>query len=173
MNLPEIKKIIKTPRGRIILICMVLILLGWIYTFTILVADGGKMFPDAEDISTAKNEIKKARSEYNAENAKMQAAKDVKALYEEQRVNYWNNERDGNVQNVMREMLEYTAQSLELKFSSLGYVRETVVDAKRNELAYEDIDFSLSDEFPKLMTFIYTIDSLSPKLYWKQITTVR
>ena len=78
----------------------------------------------------------------------------------------WDKERDGQPEIRLRELVDDAAKRAEADLRSLGAVRTTSFDA---EHAYADLDFTVVDEYSKIVCFIYEVEKQTPRLFWRRI----
>ena len=78
----------------------------------------------------------------------------------------WDKERDGQPEIRLRELVDDAAKRAEADLRSLGSVRTPSIDA---EHAYADLDFTVVDEYSKIVHFIDEIEKQTPRLSWRRV----
>jgi len=78
----------------------------------------------------------------------------------------WDKERDGQPEIRLRELVDEAAKRAEADLRSLGAVRITSVDA---EHSYADIDFTVVDEYGRIVHFIDEVEKQTPRLSWRRV----
>ena len=78
----------------------------------------------------------------------------------------WDTKRDGQPELRLRELVDAAAKRAEADLSSLGSVRVTSADAAHS---CADVDFTVVDEYGKIVRFIDEIEKSTPRLAWRRI----
>jgi len=78
----------------------------------------------------------------------------------------WNVEQDGTPEIRLRDLVDDAAKRAEAYLRSLGAVRTPSIDA---EHAYADLDFTVVDEYSKIVRFIDEVEKQTPRLSWRRI----
>ena len=78
----------------------------------------------------------------------------------------WNTERYGVPEIRLRELVGDAAKRAEADLRSLGAVRTISIDAERSTA---EIDFTLVDEYSRIVRFIDEIEKVTPRLAWSRL----
>ncbi|MBR2364919.1 MAG: hypothetical protein IKA79_06945 [Lentisphaeria bacterium] len=167
MSMEKFKSFVKTPSGKLILICSTVLIVCW--GFMLVQFSGGfsALFPSEEKIKNLKQDVRKLRAQVE-ENRKKTAKSDLqKKLYREKLITYWNEERDGLVDTVLRNTIQNAAKELELTLSALGSVRITRIN---HELYYAEVDnLSATAPYDVLIKFFAKLEESRPALHWRRL----
>jgi len=78
----------------------------------------------------------------------------------------WNTEQNGVPEIRLRELVGDAAKRAEADLRSLGAVRTISIDAERSTA---EIDFTLVDEYSRIVRFIDEIEKTTPRLAWSRL----
>ena len=161
------KQFFATPAGKLTLaiIAMVLcwtILIVYIST----TSPGGTLFPTEADMNRVREDTKKYAREYETELANLEVYEDLQDKYEDSLTTFWNADRDGQPETELRNMVNDAAQRVEANIQTLGSVR---ISSINNELSYADLDFTIVDEYSKVIKFFAEIEKCTPRLSWRRV----
>ena len=78
----------------------------------------------------------------------------------------WNVEQDGTPEIRLRDLVNDAAKRAEADLRYLGSVRTPSIDA---EHAYADLDFTVVDEYSKIVRFIDEVEKQTPRLSWRRV----
>ena len=161
------KQFFSTPAGKLTLAVIAMVL-----CWTVLIVSlsktsaGGTLFPSEADIDIVRNEIKKETNTLNAEMANLQAFEELQDSYEDSLASYWNADRDGQPETELRNLISTAAQNAEANIQTLGSVRTSSIN---NELSYADLDFTVVDEYSKVIRFFAEVEKCTPRLSWRRV----
>lgn len=161
------KQFFATPAGKLTLavIAMVLcwtILIVYIST----TSPGGTLFPTEERMNRVREETKKFAHDYETELATLEEYERLQDKYEDSLTTFWNADRDGQPETELRNMVNDAAQRVEANIQTLGSVR---ISSINNELSYADLDFTIVDEYSKVIKFFAEIEKCTPRLSWRRV----
>ena len=161
------KQFFATPAGKLTL-AVVAMVLCWTVLIVYLskTSAGGTLFPSEANIDSVRNEIKKETNTLNAEMANLQAFEDLQDSYEDSLASYWNADRDGQPETELRNLISTAAQNAEANIQTLGSVRTSSIN---NELSYADLDFTVVDEYSKIIRFFAEVEKCTPRLSWRRV----
>lgn len=167
MNTAKIKSFLSTPAGKLIISCSVILTGCWTFMFIQFSGGFASLFPSEEKIKNLKQEIRKLRSQVEENRKKALSYEKQKRLYREKLITYWNEERDGLVDTVLRNTIQNAAKELELTLSALGSVRITRIN---HELYFAEVDnLSASAPFDVLIKFFTKLEESSFSLHWRRL----
>ena len=161
------KQFFATPAGKLTLavIAMVLcwtILIVYIST----TSPGGTLFPTEAAMNRVREETKKYARDYETELATLEEYERLQDKYEDSLTTFWNADRDGQPETELRNMVNDAAQRVEANIQTLGSVR---ISSINNELSYADLDFTIVDEYSKVIKFFAEIEKCTPRLSWRRV----
>jgi len=161
------KQFFATPAGKLTLavIAMVLcwtILIVYIST----TSPGGTLFPTEALMNRVREETKKYARDYETELATLEGYEKLQDKYEDSLTTFWNADRDGQPETELRNMVNDAAQRVEANIQTLGSVRISTIN---NELSYADLDFTIVDEYSKVIKFFAEIEKCTPRLSWRRV----
>ena len=161
------KQFFSTPAGKLTL-AVIAMVLCWTVLIVYLskTSAGGTLFPSEADIDIVRNEIKKETNTLNAEMANLQAFEELQDSYEDSLASYWNADRDGQPDTELRNLISTAAQNAEANIQTLGSVRTSSIN---NELSYADLDFTVVDEYSKVIRFFAEVEKCTPRLSWRRV----
>ena len=162
-----LKGFVKTTQGKLILVCCAVLVVCWGFMLVQFAGGFSSLFPSEEKIKDLKQDVRKLRA-LAEEHRKTAAKYDLqKKLYREKLVTYWNEERDGLVDTVLRNTIQNTAKEMELTLSSLGSVRITRIN---NELYFAEVDnLSAAASYEALIKFLAKLEAIRPALHWRRL----
>ena len=167
MSPQEIKEFCMTPKGKLLLICGVLLVFSWIFMIFQFTGDMGELFPTQEGNNKLKQELRKLRADVGERREKARANELLRKRYREQLSTYWIEERDGLVDTVLRNRVQAAAKELELTLNALGSVRTTRIN---QELYYAEVDnVSLIASYDVILKFLRRLSKEQPKIYWRRL----
>ena len=76
---------------------------------------------------------------------------------------YWNVDRDGQPETELRNLVNDAAVCVEANLQNLGSVRMSTINP---ELSYALLEFTVVDEYDKVIRLIAEIEKCKPRLYW-------
>ena len=161
------KQFFATPAGKLTLAITAMVL-----CWTILIvylsntSAGGTWFPTEVDMNRVRQEIKTETSKLNTEVANQKAFYDLQDDYEDALATYWNADRDGEPETELRNLVNDAAQRAEANLQTLGSVRTSTIN---NELSYADLDFTVVDEYSKVIRFFAEVEKCTPRLSWRRV----
>ena len=161
------KQFFATPAGKLTLaiIAMVLcwtILIVYIST----TSPGGTLFPTEAAMTRVREDTKKYAREYETELANLEVYENLQDKYEDSLTTFWNADRDGEPETELRNMVNDAAQRAEANIQTLGSVR---ISSINNELSYADLDFTIVDEYSKVIKFFAEVEKCTPRLSWRRV----
>lgn len=161
------KQFFATPAGKLTL-AIIAMVLCWTVLIVYLskTSAGGTWFPSEADIEGVRTDIKKDTNALHAAEAELDAFEDLQASYEDSLAGYWNADRDGQPETELRNLVSTAAQNAEANLQNLGSVRTSNIN---NELSYADLDFTLVDEYSKVIRFFAEVEKCTPRLAWRRV----
>jgi len=161
------KQFFASPAGKLTL-AIVAMVLCWTVLIVYLsnTSAGGTWFPSEADMNRVRQEIKKETNTLNAETANLNAFEDLQDSYEDSLTTYWNADRDGQPETELRNLVNDAAQRAEANIQTLGSVRTSTIN---NELSYADLDFTVVDEYSKIIKFFAEVEKCTPRLAWRRV----
>lgn len=167
MSMEKLKAFAGTKQGKLILGCSVILIICWSFMFIQFTGGFAALFPGEGRIKTLKQDIRKLRSQA-AENRKKSARYDKQRKeYREKLVTYWNEERDGLADTVLRNVIQEAAKELEITLNALGSVRITRINS---ELYFAEVDnLSITAPYDVIIKFLSKLSENRPKLHWRRL----
>ena len=161
------KQFFATPAGKLTL-AVIAMVLCWTILIVYLsnTSAGGTWFPSEADMNRVRQEIKNETNKLNTEMANEQAFLDLQDDYEDSLASYWNADRDGEPETELRNLINDAAQRAEANIQTLGSVRMSTIN---NELSYADLDFTVVDEYNKVIRFFAEVEKCTPRLSWRRV----
>lgn len=161
------KQFFSSPAGKLTL-AIVAMVLCWTVLIVYLsnTSAGGTWFPTEADMNRVRQDIKKETNTLNEEMAKQTAFEDLQDSYEDSLATYWNADRDGQPETELRNLVSTAAQNAEANLQNLGSVRTSNIN---NELSYADLDFTVVDEYNKVIKFFAEVEKCTPRLAWRRV----
>jgi len=163
----NVQDFIKTPKGkRIVVICLVIMFLGWGYVFFSLFSGMNKLFPSEQDIAAAKEMLQGSRKEWLIQVQHQKELDALKQKYSSICDSCWNTQTDGDAEVLLRERIEQAAVEADVVLSSLGTVKVTKIN---DELSFAEIDVNFTASLEKIIRFMESISKMTPVLYWSSV----
>ena len=161
------KQFFSTPAGKLTL-AIVAMVLCWTVLIVYLsnTSAGGTWFPTEADMNRVRQEIKKDTNTLNTETANLNAFEDLQDSYEDSLMTYWNADRDGQPEIELRNLINDAATNAQANIQTLGSVRTSNIN---NELSYADLDFTIVDEYSKIIKFFAEVEKCTPRLAWRRV----
>lgn len=161
------KQFFATPAGKLTL-AVIAMVLCWTVLIVYLskTSAGGTWFPSEADIEGVRTDIKKDTNALHAAEAELEEFEDLQISYEDSLASYWNADRDGQPETELRNLVSTAAQNAEANIQTLGSVRTSNIN---NELSYADLDFTVVDEYSKVIRFFAEIEKCTPRLSWRRV----
>ena len=161
------KQFFGTPAGKLTL-AVIAMVLCWTVLIVYLsnTSAGGTWFPTEADMNRVRQDIKKDTNTYNTELAKQTAFEELQDKYEDSLLSYWNADRDGDPATELRNLINDAAQNAKANLQTLGSVRLSNIN---NELSYADLDFTVVDEYSKIIRFFAEVEKCTPRLSWRRV----
>ena len=161
------KQFFATPAGKLTL-AVIAMVLCWTVLIVYLskTSAGGTWFPSEADIESVRTDIKKDTNALHAAEAELEEFEDLQISYEDSLASYWNADRDGQPETELRNLVSTAAQNAEANIQTLGSVRTSNIN---NELSYADLDFTVVDEYSKVIRFFAEIEKCTPRLSWRRV----
>ncbi|MBP5585742.1 MAG: hypothetical protein J6Y92_05255 [Lentisphaeria bacterium] len=161
------KQFFASPAGKLTL-AIVAMVLCWTVLIVYLsnTSAGGTWFPSEADMNRVRQEIKKETNTLNTETANLNEFEDLQDSYEDSLTTYWNADRDGQPETELRNLVNDAAQRAEANIQTLGSVRTSSIN---NELSYADLDFTIVDEYSKVIKFFAEVEKCTPRLSWRRV----
>ena len=161
------KQFFASPAGK-----LTLAIFAMVFCWTALIvylsttSAGGTWFPTEADMNRVRQEIKKDTATLATEQANQDAFDKLQNSYEDSLTTYWNADRDGEPETELRNLVNDAAQRAEANLQTLGSVRTSTIN---NELSYADLDFTLVDEYNKVIRFFAEVEKSTPRLSWRRV----
>ena len=161
------KQFFASPAGKLTL-AIVAMVLCWTVLIVYLsnTSAGGTWFPSEVDMNRVRQEIKKETNTLNTETANLNAFEDLQDSYEDSLTTYWNADRDGQPETELRNLINDAATNAQANIQTLGSVRTSTIN---NELSYADLDFTIVDEYSKIIKFFAEVEKCTPRLAWRRV----
>ena len=161
------KQFFASPAGKLTL-AVIAMVLCWTVLIVYLsnTSAGGTWFPTEADMNRVRQDIKKDTNTYNTELAKQTAFEELQDQYEDSLLSYWNADRDGDPATELRNLINDAAQNAKANLQTLGSVRVSNIN---NELSYADLDFTVVDEYSKIIRFFAEVEKCTPRLSWRRV----
>ena len=161
------KQFFSTPAGKLTLAIIAMVL-----CWTILIvyissnAAGGTLFPTEAHMNRVRQEIKNNTTKLEAARKNKKELDDLQAKYEAALATFWNADRDGEPETELRNLINDAATRAEANLQTLGSVRTSNIN---NELSYADLDFTVVDEYNKVIRFFAEVEKSTPRLSWRRV----
>ena len=161
------KQFFATPAGKLTL-AVIAMVLCWTVLIVYLskTSAGGTWFPTDAHFNNVRSEIKKETSTLNSETEKLNNFEDLQDKYETALTTYWNADRDGQPETELRNLINDAAAAAKANIQTLGSVRTSTIN---NELSYADLDFTVVDEYDKVIRFFAEVEKCTPRLSWRRV----
>ena len=161
------KQFFATPAGKLTL-AVIAMVLCWTVLIVYLsnTSAGGTWFPTDAHFNNVRSEIKKETSTLNSETEKLNNFEDLQDKYETALTTYWNADRDGQPETELRNLINDAAAAAKANIQTLGSVRTSTIN---NELSYADLDFTIVDEYSKIIKFFAEVEKCTPRLAWRRV----
>ena len=161
------KQFFATPAGKLTL-AVIAMVLCWTVLIVYLskTSAGGTWFPTDAHFNNVRSEIRKETSTLNAETEKLNTFEDLQDTYETALTTYWNADRDGQPETELRNLINDAAAAAKANIQTLGSVRTSTIN---NELSYADLDFTVVDEYDKVIRFFAEVEKCTPRLSWRRV----
>ena len=167
MKQQSAKQFFSTQAGK-----LTLAIIAMVVCWTVLIvylsntSTGGTWFPTEALMNRVRQDIKKDTATLAAEQANKDAYDALEDQYEDSLATYWNADRDGQPETELRNLVNDAAQRAEANLQTLGSVRTSSINT---ELSYADLDFTLVDEYLKVIRFIAEVEKCTPHLSWRRV----
>ena len=161
------KQFFSTPAGKLTLAIIAMVL-----CWTVLIvyissnAAGGTLFPTEAHMNRVRQEIKKNTTTLNNEEKELQAFDDLEDKYEASLTTFWNADRDGQPETELHNLISDAAERAKANLQTLGSVRTSNING---ELSYADLDFTVVDEYDKVIRFFAEVEKCTPRLAWRRV----
>ena len=167
MKQQSAKQFFSTQAGK-----LTLAIIAMVVCWTVLIvylsntSTGGTWFPTEVDMNRVRQDIKKDTNTLATEQANKQAYDDLEDKYEDSLATYWNADRDGEPETELRNLVNDAATRAGANLQNLGSVRMSSINS---ELSYADLDFTLVDEYLKVIQFFAEVEKCTPRLSWRRV----
>ena len=161
------KQFFASPAGKLTL-AVIAMVLCWTILIVYLsnTSAGGTWFPTEAHMNRVRQEIKNDTKTLNTEMANQDAFDTLQDDYEDSLASYWNADRDGEPETELRNLINTAAQNAGANIQTLGSVRPSTIN---NELSYADLDFTVVDEYSKVIRFFAEVEKCTPRLSWRRV----
>ena len=161
------KQFFATPAGKLTL-AVIAMVLCWTILIVYLskTSAGGTWFPSEADMNRVRQEIKNDTNKLNSANADLDSFEALQDKYEDSLATYWNADRDGEPETQLRNLINDAAQNAKANLQTLGSVRTSTINT---ELSYADLDFTVVDEYSKVIRFFAEVEKCTPRLSWRRV----
>lgn len=160
------KEFAKTPKGKLF-ISLIAMVLSWIFLLWNFSGALSLSLPSEKRKNTVKQEIRRLRTELQAQESKFKDADKVKKRHRELIETSWQPGRDGDPEVVMRQKIEAAAKDCELKLNSIGTVRTTRIT---QDFYFAELDISANASFDTIIKFIAKIQEIKPVISWRRLS---
>ena len=167
MKQQSAKQFFSTQAGK-----LTLAIIAMVVCWTVLIvylsstSTGGTWFPTEVDMNRVRQDIKKDTNTLATEQANKQAYDALEDQYEDSLATYWNADRDGEPETELRNLVNDAATRAGANLQNLGSVRTSSINT---ELSYADLDFTVVDEYLKVINFIAEVEKCTPRLSWRRV----
>ena len=167
MKQQSAKQFFSTQAGK-----LTLAIIAMVVCWTVLIvylsntSTGGTWFPTEVDMNRVRQDIKKDTNTLATEQANKQAYDALEDQYEDSLATYWNADRDGEPETELRNLVNDAATRAGANLQNLGSVRTSSINS---ELSYADLDFTLVDEYLKVIQFFAEVEKCTPRLSWRRV----
>lgn len=167
MKQQSAKQFFSTQAGK-----LTLAIIAMVVCWTVLIvylsntSTGGTWFPTEVDMNRVRQDIKKDTNTLATEQANKAAYDALEDQYEDSLATYWNADRDGEPETELRNLVNDAATRAGANLQNLGSVRMSSINS---ELSYADLDFTLVDEYLKVIQFFAEVEKCTPRLSWRRI----
>lgn len=167
MKQQSAKQFFSTPAGK-----LSLAIIAMVVCWTVLIvylsntSTGGTWFPTEVDMNRVRQDIRKDTNTLATEQANKQAYDALEDQYEDSLATYWNADRDGEPETELRNLVNDAATRAGANLQNLGSVRTSSINS---ELSYADLDFTVVDEYLKVINFIAEVEKSTPRLSWRRV----
>lgn len=158
-------RFLHTPKGKLVLALAAMVIV-WSVILLSFLPDTQMILPSEEDMETLRAEVKKERAEFEAQNMKQRESDRLRQEYEEHLKEYWQEDRDGDVELGLRERIEQAAKNSGVKLASLGSVRKTKIS---NTLCFAELNISAADNIGAIAGLLAEIRRIKPVISWRRI----
>ncbi len=155
---------LRTPYGKLIL-ALGFMVLSWLFLLLHFSSDMKNLLPSAESVEKMQEEVRREKKEFETQDAKKRAADALKKQYDARLNEFWQEEKDGDVELGLRQLVEDAARTKDVKLDSLGSVRTSKIN---NELYFAELDVTLTGELSLIATFLAAVKETTPVVYWKR-----
>ena len=90
----------------------------------------------------------------------------LKEQFAAAKATYWNTNCDGEPEIELRNLISVAAQRVKANIQTLGSVRTSIIN---KELSYADLDFTVVDEYDKIVRFFAEVEKCTPRLSWRRV----
>lgn len=167
MKQQSAKQFFSTQAGK-----LTLAIIAMVVCWTVLIvylsntSTGGTWFPTEVDMNRVRQDIKKDTNTLATEQANKAAYDALEDQYEDSLATYWNADRDGEPETELRNLVNDAATRAGANLQNLGSVRMSSINS---ELSYADLDFTLVDEYLKVIQFFAEVEKCTPRLSWRRV----
>ena len=167
MKQQSAKQFFSTQAGK-----LTLAIIAMVVCWTVLIvylsntSTGGTWFPTEVDMNRVRQDIKKDTNTLATEQANKAAYDALEDQYEDSLATYWNADRDGEPETELRNLVNDAATRAGANLQNLGSVRMSSINS---ELSYADLDFTLVDEYLKVIQFFAEVEKSTPRLSWRRV----
>ena len=167
MKQQSAKQFFSTQAGK-----LTLAIIAMVVCWTVLIvylsntSTGGTWFPTEVDMNRVRQDIKKDTNTLATEQANKAAYDALEDQYEDSLATYWNADRDGEPETELRNLVNDAATRAGANLQNLGSVRTSSINT---ELSYADLDFTLVDEYLKVIQFFAEVEKCTPRLSWRRV----
>lgn len=167
MKQQSAKQFFSTQTGK-----LTLAIIAMVVCWTVLIvylsntSTGGTWFPTEVDMNRVRQDIKKDTNTLATEQANKAAYDALEDQYEDSLATYWNADRDGEPETELRNLVNDAATRAGANLQNLGSVRMSSINS---ELSYADLDFTLVDEYLKVIQFFAEVEKSTPRLSWRRV----
>ena len=161
------KQFFSTPAGKLTL-AIIAMVLCWTILIVYVSSNvaGGTLFPTEAHMARVRQEIKNDASKLDAARKKKQELDALEAKYENNLTTFWNADRDGEPETELRNLINDAAQAAQANLQTLGSVRSSNINS---ELSYADLDFTIVDEYSKVIRFFAEVEKSTPRVSWRRV----
>lgn len=160
------KEFAKTPKGKLF-ISLIAMVLSWVFLLWNFSGALSLSLPSEKRKNTVKQEIRRLRTELQAQESKFKDADKVKKRHKELIETSWQPGRDGDPELILRQKIEAAAKDCELKLNSIGTVRTTRIT---QDFYFAELDISANASFDTIIKFIAKIQEIKPVISWRRLS---
>lgn len=164
---PPISIFLKSSRGRLIVICLLLMCGSWAFLLWTFRSSFSGYFAGQEEKNEIRQDVSKLKKTYQERLNKWQECEKIKKDYQVILTEAWPYSEEQDPEQLLRLMAEKAAKEVEIQLNNLGSVRVSRIN---QELFYAELDISATAPFEKLVHFLGKVKKFEPRVSWRRLT---